>query len=100
MAIGAGPGAVEVLADLEDLRAERAHPLDLASVRVARDVHDGRQAERASRIGDALAEVAGGGHDDRPFRADPARFGERVDGQPRAPALERADRVVRLDLRR
>ena len=50
---------VEVLPHLDDGRPERAHPLDLAAVGVARGEDDRRHAQRAGGVGDALAEVPG-----------------------------------------
>ena len=71
---------------------------DLAGVRVARGEHDRRDAERPGGIRDALPEVAGRTAHDRPIGADPPLPRQRGDADPRAAALERADRVDRLDL--
>ena len=93
-----GAGGVEVLPRRDDLGAEGAHPLDLARVRVARREHDGRDAEGAGGVGDALAEVAGRDAGDRAVGPDPPLPRQGPDRDPRPAPLERADRVDRLDL--
>ena len=49
---------------------ERAHPGDLGAVRARRAEHDGRHAQGARRVRDALAEVARRHAHDRPVRPD------------------------------
>ena len=91
-------GGVEVVARLVDRGPERPHPGDLAAVGPRRAEHDGRDAERAGRERDALAEVAGTHAGDRPVRSDPPLPRQGADRDPRPAALERADGVGGLDL--
>ncbi len=92
-----GPGRVEVLPCRDDLGAEGAHALDLARVRVVRGEHDGRDAEGAGGVSHALAEVAGRHAGDRAIVSDPPLPRQGSDRDRRPAALERADRVDRLD---
>jgi len=80
--------------DLElDLRAERAHALDLQRARVVGGEDGDLDPALAARVGHALAEVAGGRADDG------LRLGaEAVQDVIGAAALEAADRVDRFDL--
>ena len=96
--LGRYASVVEGFADGDDLCAERAHPLDLAGVRVAGGEDDGRDAEGSRGVGDALAEVPRRHAGDGSVRTDPPLPRQPVRDEPRAAALERADRVDGLDL--
>src|SRR3954447_22624433 len=89
---------IEVVADRDNLRSERAHAGDLARVRVDRNEHDGRDPERTCGIRDALPEIARRRAHHRPIRGDPPLPRQRGHRRPGSAALEGADRVGRLDL--
>ncbi len=96
--IGAGTGVIEVLPHLENRGAECPHPGDLRPIGVARGEHHGRDAQRPSGVGDALAEVAGRGDYDRTIGAQPPLPCQGLHNHPGPTALERPDRVGGLDL--
>ena len=92
------PGLVEVAADQPQVGVERPDPVRLHGIDRGVAEHDGAHAGRPGRVGHALAEVAAGCHDDRPVTPDEALGRQTPDRQPRPAALERPDRVLRLDL--
>ena len=94
----AARAASKSLALLDDARTEALDPAELRRVGVLVGEDDDRDTERPTGEGAALAEVAGRGDDERPVLPHPAVLGEVADGEPRPPALERPDRVDRLDL--
>jgi hypothetical protein len=85
-------GRVEVAPGEAHVGPEGAHALDLQGVRGLGGEHRQRQRPRAARVGHRLAEVAGAGAHQLPV----ARVAR--EEQLGAAALERADRVHRLDL--